>query len=239
MKPRVLITREPERAAELIHLLEADGIEAVAEPVTHTVFLPQDDLPAPESFNWLIFTSVNAVKGFRKAFTSALPALRIAVIGPGTAEETTQLLRQPDYIARQSDAASLGAELLDSFPDLAHETVLWPCASKSSDVLLTQLMAAGAKVMAWPVYRTEPMSPEQLLARLTKRWPWEIALFAAPSAVGGFSGAWPKPWDFPCIAIGSVTAKALTQSGIPDVRISRGPGAADLRNTILETLRPR
>ena len=240
MKPRILITREPERAAGLIRLLEAEGMDAVAEPATHTVFLPLDGSTPPlDRFGWLIFTSVNGVKAFHRAFSSVPATTRIAVVGPGTADETTRLLRKPDYVAVQNDAAGLGAELLTAFPGLDHQSYLWPCASRSSDILLAQLKDAGAVVVTWPVYRTDPVSPEQLLMRLTKRWPWEIALFAAPSAVAVFAAAWPQPWDFPCIAIGDVTARALARSEAADVRVSRGPGAADLRDVILETLRLR
>jgi uroporphyrinogen-III synthase len=242
MKSRVLITREADRAAELIRLLRAEGIEAVAEPVTRTVYLPHDeDLPAMESFDWLVFTSANGVKGFDQARKSALlpAALRTAVVGPGTADEATRLLRQPDYIAKQNDAASLAGELLEEDPELPHRAILWPCAAKSSLDLAMRLKDAGANVVPWPVYYTEAVPQQQLFERLAALWPWDAAVFAAPSAVAAFVNAWPQPWDFHCVAIGHVTAKALTKAGVEGVQVSRSPEAADLCEAILKPLRLR
>lgn len=242
MKPRVFITREAERAAELVRLLQAEGLETFAEPVTRTVFLADDkDVPALESIDWLIFTSANGVKGFGKAYKSITlpPTLKTAVVGPGTAETLAQCLCEPHYVAKQNDAVSLANELLEEDPDMPRRAVLWPCAANASLDLAVKLKDAGADVVAWPVYLTKPVPQEELLERLVKLWPWAVAVFAAPSAVSAFAAAWPTPWDFPCVAIGQATAKALAKAGAKNVRVSLSPRAEDLRDTILETLNLR
>ncbi|HEY3296490.1 MAG TPA: uroporphyrinogen-III synthase [bacterium] len=243
MKPRALITREAERAAELVRLLEEAGMDAHVEPVTRTVFLPHDDeeLPALESFDWLVFTSANGVKGFNNCFTfNALPAtLKTAVVGPGTAQMVAKLFREPDFVAKQNDAVSLAAELLEEDTEMAQHAVLWPCAAHAGFELALRLKDAGANVVPWPVYVTEPVPQEELLERLIRLWPWAVAVFAAPSAVAAFASAWPTPWDFPCVAIGQVTAKALHKAGAKNVRVSPTPQAADLRDAILESINLR
>jgi uroporphyrinogen-III synthase len=241
MRSRVLIARDAERAGELVRLLEAEGLEAIAEPVTRTVFLTPDDVPALEAFDWLIFTSANGVRGFGNVFKANVlpPGLRIAVVGPGTAEESSKCLRDPDYVARQNDAGSLARELLEEDPELPRRAVLWPCAAKTSPDLDAALKNAGADVIAWPVYVTEAIPNVELSEQLVKLWPWGVALFAAPSAVAAFAQAWPAPWNFPCVAIGQVTAKALTKEGAKSVRVSNSPRAVDLRNAVLEILKLR
>jgi uroporphyrinogen-III synthase len=242
MKPRILITRESERASDLVRLLEAEGLEAHAEPITRTVFLAHDeDVPALESFDWLIFTSVNGVKGFKNVYKSATlpPNLKTAAVGPGTAETLAQHLCEPHYVAKQHDALSLANELLDEDPDMPHRAVLWPCAAHASFELATALKDAGTNVVAWPVYLTEPVPQEELLSRLVRLWPWDVVVFAAPSAVASFAHSWPTPWDFPCVAIGQLTAKALLKAGAKNVRVSASPMAEDLRDAILETLKLR
>ena len=242
MRPRVLITREAERAAELAELLNVQGIEAIVEPVTRTVFLSHDeDLPALENFDWLIFTSVNGVKGFKNAFNgAAIPlTLRTAVVGPGTAEAAAQYVLKSDYVARRNDAVSLANELLEEDPELPHRAVLWPCAAHTGFELASRLKSAGTNVVPWPVYLTEPVPQEDLLARLLRLWPWAIAVFAAPSAVASFAAAWPVPWDFPCVAIGQVTAKALKKAGAQQIQVSPSPTAEDLRDVILNIMNLR
>ena len=66
MKPRVLITRETERAVELIKALAGNGIDAFAEPVTRTV-TRFGTLPDLTHFQWVAFTSVNGVRAFAEA----------------------------------------------------------------------------------------------------------------------------------------------------------------------------
>jgi len=242
MTPRILITREAERAADLVRMLEAEGLIAHAEPVTRTTYLPHDeDVPALESFDWLIFTSANGVKGFHDAYASTPlpPSLKTAVVGPATAETVAKLLRAPDYVAKQNDAVSLANELLEEDPDMPHRAVLWPCAAHASFELALKLKDAGAEVVPWPVYLTEAVPQEELLEKLVRLWPWAVAVFAAPSAVSAFASAWPTPWDFPCVAIGQVTAKALMKAGAKNVRVSPTPAAVDLRDAILESINLR
>ena len=74
---RVLVTRPREQAAELVDRLTALGAEAIEAPMIRIV--PPDD-PDPllraaaqrERFDWIVFTSANAVEAFMTRCSTAL-----------------------------------------------------------------------------------------------------------------------------------------------------------------------
>jgi uroporphyrinogen-III synthase len=262
VNPRVLITRAPERAAELIRLLATHGIVGLAEPVTRTVFMIQID-PAPElsSFDWLTFTSVNAVEAFAELNAEIPKDLPIAVVGPATAKAVRNYFqREPELMVEQSDGEHLAEVLLAKRKERAtpptppssddgvvdreqggekrspDRRVFWPCAKKTTEKFARMLKNAGMEVTAWPVYETVAMEPAGLRERLEEIWPWRAAVFAAPSAVQSFLAAWPLPWNFASIAIGQTTAEALQKAGVSDIQISLSPAAADLAAAILTTI---
>jgi len=106
---RIVVTRAEGAANGLIARLRALGAEtiscptiAVAPPLT---WAPLDAaLARLADFDWLVFTSANAVLAFsdrRGAVDPArvLPAtLRIAAVGQATAGTARSLLREPDLV---------------------------------------------------------------------------------------------------------------------------------------------
>lgn len=241
MNPRVLITRPPERAAELIRKLAEKQISGFAEPVTRTVFLLLEwPLPELRDYTWIAFTSANGVAAFAELLKErklSIPqATQIAVVGPATAEVATQAFRNPDLIVTQNDAAGLAEALLESKKQCRLLNILWPCANKTTNEFTTRLIAGHASVLPLPVYSTEALEPHDLRKRLEDLAPWKAAVFAAPSAVKAFAAAWPLPWNFEAVAIGETTAHTLHSIKAPSVRVSPSPRAEDLTQTILDAI---
>lgn len=239
MNPQVLILRDPARAAPLVQLLESSGITAQVLPVTRIEFLYRSEPPPDLShYQWLAFTSVNGVRGFRAALPEvALPdAIRIAVVGPATAEAAADLVRPPDLVAAENDAQHLAADIAATAQ--RQQIVLWPCALKHGADFVRTLTSAGIHVHSWPVYATVPLPPEQICDGLQSTGNFRAAVFAAPSAVAAFADALPPPWNFTAVAIGGVTARALENAGATHMVISRGTSAAELLDCILKILTP-
>jgi uroporphyrinogen-III synthase len=237
MSGRVLITREPNRAARLLKLLHDEGIDAVAVPVTEIVSYREDKLlPDLSKFRWLAFTSVNAVVAFDEVLRAEqilLPTdLRIAVVGPATGSECAHRLRKPDLLVKQNNAVSLTYALIATDKEIAGNSILWPCARTALPDFASRLTNAGVTVIPLPCYSTEPISAELLRTHLVTVSPWVVAVFAAPSAVSSFTNAWPKPWDFECVAIGTTTAKTLLTAGVQSPIISLGTDPQDLCDAI-------
>ncbi|MBU1707972.1 uroporphyrinogen-III synthase [bacterium] len=241
MSARVYIARHPARASGLIQYLHQKGIESFALPVTETAFLTTDNpIPDLNQFAWLAFTSVNAVKAFADSLQNSrieLPSnIRIAVVGPATAKETEQKLRAPDLVSESSYGKDLADEIVAQHDDRRLRKVFWPCAKKTTPGFAQHLTQSGFEIFPWVCYETVPLSPEQIRADLNPLKPWDVAVFAAPSAVKAFARAWVETWDFVCVAIGQTTASALRDCGVSNPVVSNGTEPEELAEAVLQAL---
>jgi uroporphyrinogen III methyltransferase/synthase len=119
---RVMVTRPRHQCAEMVQSLEALGASAVtlaaveiAEPAD---WAPVDAaLARISSYQWLVFTSVNGVEHFLKRLRStgrdlrALGGLKLAAIGPATAEALNGWHLQADVVPEQFNSESLVVSL--------------------------------------------------------------------------------------------------------------------------------
>lgn len=197
--PRVLVTRAPGQGSELAEALRALGAEPVLIPAIAlappTSFEGLDDALArlPE-FDWLLFTSANAVEAFgsrQATLTEAdphrvsqavqpppgakgrggRPVPRIAAIGPATARALGLIGMAADLLPPQAVAESLAAALLPHVCRSAGEPAhfLLVRAEDAREHLPQTLRAAGAEVTVAPAYRTIiPTSSVELIKALLK-----------------------------------------------------------------------
>src|SRR5207302_2794112 len=94
---RVLVTRPRDQAAELVERLESMGAEAIEAPMIRIV-PPEDFGPLDEAclragtFDWIIFSSANAVDTFIQRLLAtpndlrSLRTAKLCAVGPATAE---------------------------------------------------------------------------------------------------------------------------------------------------------
>jgi uroporphyrinogen III methyltransferase/synthase len=105
-------------------------------------------------YDWVIFTSTNAVELFMKRVTAAGTACRIpvAAIGAATAIKLAQWNITPSRVPTTFRAEGL----LDLFPaDLRGLRILIPRAKTAREVLPEELRRRGAIVDVLTVYRSE------------------------------------------------------------------------------------
>lgn len=194
---RVVITRAPEQNEELARELAAQGAEVLRLPLVH--FAPARDtsgvdaaIAALGEFDWLVFTSGNAVRFFlarcreRGCWPSA-SELRIAAVGPATRDalegEGLRVARMP----REFGGAGVAGELRD---DVAGRRVLLPRSDRASDELPAALRAAGAAVTEVVAYRTaEPESLDGDVIAALRRGEADAVTFFSPSAFQHFARA--------------------------------------------------
>lgn len=185
---RVVVTRAVSQAEELADPLRVAGAEVILLP-TIAIVGPVD--PAPlrkaaaecESYDWIVFSSVNAVL----FFAAELPVppgrlrARVATVGAATRESAekegfTVSLTPDRYVAES---------LVEAFrdEDLRGRRVLIPGAAVTREVLPDELRKRGATVNVVEVYRN--VVPDDLAERaarvLSKPYP-DWVTFASPSA---------------------------------------------------------
>lgn len=164
--PRVLVTRSPHQSSALATKLSALGLEPVLVPAIELA--PPSSFEALDaaladlaSFDWLIFTSANAVDAFQHRLESVgrgagVEPVHIAAIGPATARALESIGLVPELIPAQAVAESLTEALLPHArgSDGSPTRFLLVRAEDARDVLPEALCAAGAKVIIAPAYRT-------------------------------------------------------------------------------------
>lgn len=169
----VAVTRASIQAGPICRRLRRLGAQVI--PVPAIDFDEPDDWSAADqairtlqSYDWLIFTSVNGVNRFLARLDASRSDLRnlpprLCAIGPATADRLRSLHLRVDLIPSEFVAESL----VDSFADfdLAGSSVLIPRAQEARDTLPEGLARAGAVVDVVPVYRTVLPDRSQRLAR--------------------------------------------------------------------------
>ena len=194
---RVVVTRARAQAGELSRELEALGAE-VHEFPTIEIRPPEDFGPLDaairdlDSFDWLIFTSVNGVEAFIQRLSHhgldlrAVPrGAKIAAIGPATAERVREAGLGVEIVPEEYRAEALIGAL--SGASLAGRRVLIPRAKLAREVLPERLREAGAGVVVPPAYESVPSSEgKEELERRLEAGEVDCVTFTASSTVENF-----------------------------------------------------
>ena len=232
---RVLVTRPREQAAELVDRLTALGAESIEAPMIRMAPLEDPDpllraASNPDAFDWIIFTSANAVDAFMTALLDgerdvrALKGPRICTSGTATADKLATNAIKADLIPREFRADAVVASLL-ALGSMAGVRVLLPRADIGREVIAEQLREAGAEVTEVIAYRTiledaqREGDPDIYGMLLEGRI--DVATFTSPSAIRNFAKIYGADQVADLLkntvvaTIGPVTADAARQLGIP------------------------
>ena len=197
---RVVVTRARAQAGELSAELEGLGAE-VREFPTIEVTRPEDFGPLDgairdlDSFDWLVFTSVNGVAAFLARLRHhgldlrAVPrGAKLAAIGPATAGALEAVGLRVDVVPEEFRAEALIDAIRDG--SLAGKRVLIPRAKVAREVLPEKLRDRGAQVVVPPAYEAVPSSEgKEALAAELEAGGIDCVTFTASSTVENFVGA--------------------------------------------------
>ena len=159
---RVLVTRPRHQSGALVEGLSALGAEVLTQPAIE-ISEPADWGPADralenlDAYDWLVFSSANGVWYLlsrlleRHGDLRRLGKVKLAAIGPGTAEELRSFRLCADLVPGVYRAESLAEALV---AEAAGGRFLLARASRGREVLAEQLLAAGAAVEQIVVYRS-------------------------------------------------------------------------------------
>jgi len=217
-----MVTRARHQAEEFSRLLRGLGAEPVEMP-TIAIEPPEtwDEVDAAigrlDGYDFVAFTSANAVGAFcgrMGVLGASLGAVRVAAVGPGTAEALAQRGLRVDVVAEESRGEGLFEAL--SAGGVAGRRFLLPRAEEGREVLPDALRGAGGIVDVVPVYRTVAVSNVDLGP--LRRGEIDVLTFASPSAVVHFARSAPNAMDAAGSAlvavIGPVTREACERVGL-------------------------
>lgn len=227
---RILVTRAKAQASEFMTQLSAFGAETLSFP-TLEIVPPPDLAPldraiaAIESYDVLIFTSVNGVSFFRQRLRALRKDLRllkgifICAIGPRTAEAIENWDLRVDLIPEEFKAEGLLELLLKR--GVKGKRFLMPRALEAREILPDSLRDLGGEVDVVPAYQA--LRPSYAASDLEKLFgPPKIDLltFASASTLRHFVSIVGKEClkkqlkDSKIACIGPVTADAAKALGL-------------------------
>ncbi|MGP3772768.1 uroporphyrinogen-III synthase [Streptomyces sp. SDT5-1] len=228
---RVLVPRTKEQAASLSDQLRSYGavpheVPTIAVEPPRT---PQQMERAVKGlvtgrYEWIAFTSVNAVKAVREKFEEygldarAFAGIKVAAVGDQTAQALIAFGVKPDLVPSGEQSA---AGLLEDWPPYDPvfdpiDRVFLPRADIATETLVAGLIELGWEVDDVTAYRTVRASPPPAETReAIKGGGFDAVLFTSSSTVRNLVGIAGKPHNVTVIAcIGPATAKTAEEHGL-------------------------
>ncbi|MDX2728844.1 MULTISPECIES: uroporphyrinogen-III synthase [Streptomyces] len=228
---KVLVPRTKEQAASLSDQLRSYGavpheVPTIAVEPPRT---PQQMERAVKGlvtgrYEWIAFTSVNAVKAVREKFEEygldarAFAGIKVAAVGEQTAAALIDFGVKPDLVPSGEQSA---AGLLEDWPPYDPvfdpiDRVFLPRADIATETLVAGLIELGWEVDDVTAYRTVRASPPPSDTReAIKGGGFDAVLFTSSSTVRNLVGIAGKPHNVTVIAcIGPATAKTAEEHGL-------------------------
>lgn len=227
----ILVPRTKEQSGSTIARLASYGATAQVVP-TISVEPPRTPQQMERAikglvtgrYEWIGFTSVNAVKAVREKFEEfgldarAFAGLKIAAVGGVTAAALRDWGLEPDLVPSGEHSAQ---GLLESWPPFDElldpiNRVFLPRADIATDTLVAGLQGMGWEVDDVTAYRTVRAAPPAAPVReAIKGGQFDAVVFTSSSTVRNLVGIAGKPHPSTVIAcIGPATSKTAEEHGL-------------------------
>jgi uroporphyrinogen III methyltransferase / synthase len=239
---RIVITRSAAQSEVLARELSSRGAIPVVLPLVAFAdpedFAPLDKAIAEiEQFDWIILTSAQAVRAvvkrsedLKRSLIHSGSKLRIASVGPVTAEAARQAGLPVEYVAETHSGAALAEELGNQ---LYGAKVFLPRSDRANPDLPGVLRRHGAQITEVIAYRTlRPTDVEQRNLGQIAEGTADAVLFFSPSAVQHFAALFGGEQlralqdKLAITAVGPVTANALREAGVGRIVLAGDTAAA-------------
>lgn len=231
---RIMVTRTREQASDLVLQLEELGADCVEFA---TIALEPPDtweeidqaVDTINRFDWLLFTSINAIQFFfqrlfaRQMDARALCGIKIATVGVATAAELQKYGLKADLLPSKEFTGEGLAETLIG-QGAGTSRFLLPRALKANDALPDILRQAGAEVSIAPVYQNvRPKGREAALRQEFLDHAIDMVTFTSSSTFTNFIYMLNPKDDtemqqllqgVKIASIGPVTGKAIIKKGL-------------------------
>ena len=239
----IVVTRSRSQASSFSAQLQSLGADVVEFP---TIAFAEPDDYAPldaaigelDSFDWVVFTSVNGVDAFFERLASraadagfadarALAGTRVAAIGPATAKRLAERGIQADAVPGEYRGEAVYAAIEQASGqfgiELGKARVLIPRAQVAREALPDLLQQAGAQVDVVAAYKTvlPPAEGVDALAERLKAGEIDAVTFTSSSTARNLLALLGESRDAlrhaRLFSIGPVTTATLAKAGFADV----------------------
>ncbi len=246
---RIIVTRAREQAHDVIERFGALGAEVLLLPAVS--FSPAERsepldraLAARRDFDWVLFTSANAVRFFAlrcRELGCELAAVArplYAAVGPATATAAAAEGIRVEFVAREYSGAALAQEMGE---EIAGRRVLLPRSQRASSELPAALAAKGAIVTEVVVYQTGGIGEHDAnVEELFRSGRVDVVSIFSPSALENLRAEFGAETlqrvsaNAAIAAVGPVTAAAIRDAGLPVAIQAREATGASLVEAVCE-----
>jgi uroporphyrinogen III methyltransferase/synthase len=236
---KVLITRPRAQADEFAEKLQSAGFEPILFPVIEIQPVEGNSalmqaLEHLEKYAWAVFTSVNAVdvvlerfttkRTEKKAGNSEFSVVKIAAVGPKTADALRKHGLEPDFIPNEY----IGEAIMLGLGDVTGKWILLPRAEIARKDLPEAIAKAGGIAREIVVYRTLPAIIDMEGLNALKSGV-DIVTFTSASTVENFVAVARKnrldPLNLPnnplFACIGPITEQAARSEGLENIVVAK------------------
>lgn len=245
----IMITRSREQASSLAAKLAALGAQVLSMPTIRFAH-PEDDAPLKDAvnalfaFDWIVFTSVNAVDQFFSTIyaeghdSRQLSACKTCCVGPGTASRLAGYGIESDLIPPSFTSKAV-FDALSGQEDLNEKRMLLPRADIAGADLPAMFEDAGAEVTDIVVYKTLPGDPPPEVIESLRAGEVDIVTFTSSSTAKNFASITNEklgslPHGIKYASIGPETSKAAREEGM-EIAVEAQEHTIDgLVNTIVD-----
>jgi uroporphyrinogen III methyltransferase/synthase len=164
------------------------------------------------TYQWLLFTSANAVEQFMDRMGERRPSIPVAVVGSATAAKLGDWGLKAAVVPKEFRAEGL----LAAFPEnMVGTRMLFPRAETARELLPDELRRRGATVDIVTVYRTVKAFSGNI-GEILETEPVDCVVFTSPSTIP--DGLHNLPTRTALAVIGPVTREAALLLGLkPDI----------------------
>jgi len=248
----ILVTRPRSASRALVAELRQRGATVIECPLIRVEPIdPPPSLHDLSRFDWIVFTSMHAVRSFAEALrigggdSRDLAGLRIAAVGARTAAELwSQLRLRADLVPQEHRAAALSRALLAEMR--RSETtprVLFPCGTLAREELAAALREASVEVEELVVYRTleEPPTPQarQAVERMVRLGDLDAVLLYSPSAARSLVSHQVEVDEAAIVCVGPTTAAAASALGLGPIVVPEQYGDRGVLEALERLFAPR
>jgi uroporphyrinogen-III synthase len=250
---RIVVTRAAAQAIDLLKALQYAGAVPILLPVIQ--ILPPEDFTALDEalrrlgeFDWILFTSQNAVRIVHERLELSPPETRSSIqtllagaVGQSTATEAASAGFRVAHVASRP----LGLTLAQELGSCLHEKkVFLPRSDRANPDMIVTLEKFGAIVTEVVAYRTLAAEAQDRDV-VSKAMNADAVLFFSPSAVEGFDSVCGEGRlaEFSAkgvvLASGPVTLAALQTKGILNAGAAKEPSVARIIEALANSFTAR
>lgn len=194
----ILVTRARAQSSEFAEILEENGAEVIQFPTIEVVPLEiqSADIPSPKGYDWVIFTSINAVDIYYQHLQNkgmdarAFGQCKIGAVGPKTVAALDNIGITPDFVPSQSRGSVVAAEI----EYVNGKKILLPRARIAAADLPDSLREKGAIVDELAVYDTKKVNSElsDIIEKDILDGEIDVVTFTSSSTVTNFLEMFPE-----------------------------------------------